>query len=350
MGDFVFVGTASGLKAWQVNNPKAPVSIPVTQPPFATSIARLVSNNKRVLILGPKTGGTTFNVAWIDLPTEAAPTQIQTHSVGLQFADSYSVGYPADGDNFFLVKNDPAAFYPSARVEPPLNDNDNVSLSPCNGLPSGAGIVGASGKRLIQFHIDTSAGPYQPVFGFQNDGGTATSQYGGDVNLSADTGEVSLANRFESTYNGGLLWATNDILTLDGGTKVSKSVLLKWPLLNGSDTTFNGKRSVAIEEYPTQFSYFSAYSGPMAEIDSTTVLVTAAYASDPSGQTSVRAVKRSGDKLTVSPAPPSPGTIIAVPHTTLGVAAGRTFGYVLVPSSGSSPPDTKLYVFDPNCK
>jgi len=350
MGDFVFVGTASGLKAWQVINPKAPVSVPVIQPPFATSIARLVSNDKRVMVLGPKTGTNTFNVAWIDLPTEAAPTQIQTHSVGLQFADSYNASYPADGDNFFLVKNDPAAFFPSARLEPPLNDNDNVALSPCNGLPSGASIVGASGKRLIQFHLDTTTGAFQPVFGFQNDAGAATSQYGGDVNLFADTGEVSPAYRFQSTYNGGLLWETNDILTLDGGAKVSKSVLLKWPLLNGSDTTFNGKRSVAIEQYPTQFSFGSQYAGPMAQIDSTTVLVTAAYASDPIGQTSVRAVKRSGDKLTVSPAPPSPGTSIAAPHNTLGVVAGRTFGYVLVPPSGSVAPDTKVYVFDPNCK
>lgn len=352
MGDFVFVGTASGLKAWQITNPKAPISIPVNpQPPFATSISRLVSNNKRVMILGPKVGGNTLNVAWIDLPTEAAPTKISTTSAGLQFADTYSVSYPADGDNFFLVKNDAAAFFPSAHLTPPLKDNDNVSLSACNGLPSGAHIVASSGARLIQFRIDTSTGPYQPIFGFQNDAGTATSQYGGDNNLASDTGDVptsTIAHRFESTFNGGLLWATNNVLTLDGGAKVSDSVLLYWPLLNGTDTTFNAKRSVTVEKYPSQYSFNSLYAGPMAQIDSTTVLVTAAYASDPT-QTSVRAVKRKGDTLTVSPAPPAPGTSIAVNHNSIGVAAGRTFGYVLVPSSGASPPDTKLYVFDPNC-
>ncbi len=345
MGDYVFVGTASGLKAWQVTNPQAPVAIPVTQPPFATSIARLVSNDKRVMILGPKTGGSTFNVAWIDLPTDPSPKSIATTSVGLQFSDSYSVSYPADGDNFFLVRNDPQNFFPTARLEPPLHDGDSVTLLPCNALPTGANIVAASGSRLVQYRTDSSGGTPQPVFGFQNAAGTTSSQYaqGAEANVSADTGDVYGGNRFASTYNGGLLWETNNVVPVDGGGHVSDSVVFYWPLLNGTDTTFNAKRSVVLEKYPTPYSLGALYAGPMAEIDSTTVLVTAAYTGDPT-QTSIRAVKRNGDKLTESAA-----VTLAVSHYSIGVAAGRTFGFMLVPSSGSSPPDTKVYVFDPNC-
>ncbi len=350
MGDYVFVGTTSGLKAWHVTNPKAPVAVPVPAP-FATSISLLVSNGKRVLVLASPSGG-TLNAAWIDLPTDPNPTQIPTNSAGLQFSDSYSTSYPADGDNFFLVKNDQINFYPSARLEPPLKDNDTVTLSACSGLPTGGYVVGASGTRLIQFRVDSSTGPFKPIFGFENDGGSATSQYGGDVDLSGDTGNVPTsvsAHLFESTYNGGLLWATNEIVNVDAGIQEADAVVMRWPLLNAADTTFNGKRSVIIEQYPL-YSYNTLYAGRMAEINSTTVLVTAALSTNTS-QTSVRAVKRNGDTLSVTPAPPSPGYQVPVSPGSIGVAAGRTFGYVLVPNQAvSGTPDTKAYIFDPNCK
>lgn len=354
MGDYVFVGTTSGLKAWQVTNPQAPVSIPVNpQPPFGTTIDRLVSNGKRVLVLlSNATGGNTLSVVWIDLPTNANPTTIPTTGAALQFQDSYSWSYPADGDNFFLVKNDPTNSYPSARLEPPLKDGDSVALSPCGGLPTGANIVGASGTRLIQFRIDSSTGPFKPIFGFENAGGTQNSQYGGDADLSADTGNVPTdigAHRFASTYNGGLLWATNEIVTVDAGIQQADAVVVRWPLLNSADTTFNGKRSVVIQQYPL-YSYNTLYAGPMAQIDANTALVTAALPSN-TNQTLVRVVKRNGDTLSVTPALSSAGYQVPASLGSIGLAAGRRFAYLLVPNqapSGSTP-DTAIKIFDPEC-
>lgn len=355
MGDYVFVATSSEIEAWRVTDPGAPVSVQVSpQPPFATSIVRLVSNDKRVLILGPKTSGNTFNVAWIDLPTDPTTTQIKTNSAHLQFADYYNSVYPADGDNFYLVKDDAANFFPSARLEPPLTNNATINLSGCAGLVGTDWTYGASGTRLIQYHVDASSGTPAPVFGFENNAGTSGSQYGGDQNLSADTGEVPgsrSAGRFESTYNGGLLWATNNVLPLpDGGTaKMSDSVMFYWLLLSGNDTTFNAKRSVAIEQYSPQYPENNVYAGRMAEIDSTTALVTAGFSGDPTGQTAVRVVKRSGDTLSVLPALSSEGNLITFPPGNIGVVAGRRFGFILAPPSNTVTPDTKIYIFDPNC-
>lgn len=339
MDDYVFVGTTTGLLAWRVLSPAAPESIQVDQPPFA--ITRMVAAENRLILLGPVAGG-KLSVAWVDLPSDPLATTLTTKTVAVNFSDSYSVAYPGATDAFFLVHNDPAAFFPAAYLKPPLSNNDSVTLYPSAGLVTGATIVASSGTRLVAYRTDTSGSTLVPTFSLETGAGTPSAQNSAEEALSFEAPNSLSAHQFTSGYDGSVLWSTNRIFRDDGGPPETDGVVLRWPL-TGTATTFDDKLEVSLASY-SGAGVNTALAGPTALINPGTVLVTTAYPPD-TGQTLVRSVLRAGDKLSLG----SGSAVLPFSVGQIGATASRRFGFVLTPPSATPTLKTTLHVFAPGC-
>jgi hypothetical protein len=340
-GEYVIVGTSqSSLLGWHLKNPLSPVKVNVEAPPFA--ITRLVSNENRVLIVGPTSGG-KLSLAWIDVPTDDIPTDLTSQAVAVNFSGTVSSVYPSNSDDFFLVENDAGLLYPSVRLDLPVANNSSVSLLPCTGLPSSQTVVAASGTRLVAYRTDTSTSSYPPVFSLETNAGTTSAQNLGEQTLGPKVPTSLGAHVFASSYDGSLLWSTNRIVDDDGST-YANAVVLRWVLL-GSATTFDASVEVAIETY-SSYGTDEGRAGPVALIDADSAIATAAYPPD-TAQSVVKPVKRNGSTLTLG------GGSDVIPFSTgaLGVTGTRSFGVVLTPSTTASPdpPNTALRIYSPDC-
>ncbi|MCA9627625.1 MAG: hypothetical protein KC766_08170 [Myxococcales bacterium] len=341
LDNLLFVGTATkGILAWDMTNPVAPQELTVEQPPFA--VTRIAATSGRVLLEGPIAGG-RLSLGWIDRPAPKS-TSVTTHTAGVGFSRSISAVYPSSDHGFFLVLNNSGEFYPAARLLPPLMNTDTITMQTSAGIPSGARVIGASGTRLITFRTETSTGNFEPYFSFERSAGTPQAQNDGEVNLYGQTGEVptsSGAHNFASGNDGSLAWSTNIVIRNDAGSPVTTGVTFRWPLVDSSATSLDGSQRVDLETYPEQ-PYNSGLGGPIAMLNSTTALVTAA---DPANmnQTAVHIVTR-GSTLMLDP------SRFVIPYSTnqIGVAGGLRFGYVLAPPV-STGTNATIYVFAPGC-
>lgn len=346
IGDYVFVGTENGLSAWRVTNPASPEPVSVVEPPFAIEIQRLVSNNSRLLVLGPLRNG-NLSLAWIDLPSDPNASSITTNSQTVAFDPAgYDAVYPADSGAFFFVKNNPLTFSPAVRLSLPVQTGTSVSLYPSTSIPAGSTIVGASGSRLVSYRTDTTASP-TAEFSFEQNAGTPSAQNAGETSHpeAGDVPSSLSAHSFASGDDGSLLWVTNHLTRTDGGLEEADAVVFRWPIV-GTSTTIKADRQVTLESYSSLFNENAGYAGPAALIDSTTALTTAADPNNPQGST-VHSVQRSGDTLTL-------GTghyALPAAVSQIGVAGGSTFGYVLLPSTAAPPatPNPTVDIFAPGC-
>jgi len=341
MGDYVFVGTSDGgLLGFRVTNPLAPEAIAVENPPFA--ITALVSNQSRILLIGPVLGG-KLSIAWLDLPSDPLIKSLKPAAAAVNFTGGIGAAYPAAQDGFFLVKSSASEFYPTALLTLPTSAA-SLTQYPSTGIASGAAAVASSGARLVTYRTDAQRSTLSPNFSFENGAGTMNAQNGGERSLLGEAGEAPsdlAAHTFTSGYDGTLLWSTNRLRRAEAGGVVSDAVVLRWPLINGT-SDFNGARAVAVESY-SDFGIDEHRAGPSALIDPQTALVTAA---DPAnvGQTSVRAVSRSADTLRQL----GGRHVLPLQIGQIGVSAGRRYGYVLTPAT-STPPDVMLHVYAPSC-
>ena len=301
MGDFVFVGTADGgLVGFRVTNPLAPEPITIENPPFA--ITALVSNQTRVLLIGPVVGG-KLSIAWIDLPTDPMVQRLAPAAAAVNFAGSIGTAYPAAQDGFFLVKNNASEFYPAALLTLPTSAA-SITQYPSTGIASGAAVVAASGSRLVTYRTEALRNTLAPSFSFENGAGTQNAQNAGEKSLLAQAGEAPAdlgAHVFTSGYDGTVLWSTNMLKRPEAGGVFANTVALRWLLVGGTDD-FNGTRTIAVESYP-DYGIDERRAGPSALIGPQIALVTVA---DPANvaQTSVRGVVLQGD--TPLPGPGAP--------------------------------------------
>ncbi|MGE0322456.1 MAG: hypothetical protein AB7S68_09135 [Polyangiaceae bacterium] len=341
LDNLLFIGTATkGILGWDVTNPVSPVPLEVDQPPFA--VTRLASTAGRILLQGPIAGG-RLSLAWIDRPS-AKSTHATTQTAGVSFSSAISAIYPSSDHGFFLVLNNAGEFYPAARVLPPLMNTDTVTMQTSAGIPSGARVIGSSGTRLVTFRTETGTGNFEPYFSFERAAGTPQAQNDGEVNLYGQTGEVPTStnsHNFATGNDGALVWSTNIVVRDDAGSPVATGVTLRWPLIDESSASLEATQRVDLETYSDQ-PYNTALSGPLAVLNSTTVIATVV---DPGNmnQTSVRMVTR-GSTLMLDPA----RFVIPYSTTQLGVAGGTRFGYVLTPPA-SMGTNATIYVFAPGC-
>jgi hypothetical protein len=329
-GDFVLVGTTSGLRAWRVTNPLEPVAIDVGQPTF---VNRLVSNGTRVLVVGQLTAGKLF-LAWFDAQPGG---QLPKQEVTANFGGTFQSVHPADQDDFFLVEENSGARYPTVRLDLPLADNSTIRTSESSGTPPSDSIVGASGSRLVTYRTDSGS---VPVFSFVNKAGTSQAIYAAAQSLGVSVTPALGAHVFTSSYDGSILWATNRLTVDPEANPIADAVLLRW-VLSGAAATFDPAPEVVLETYdgyPTDESR----AGPSAVIDADKALATLAYPQDTT-QTTVRAVLKQQDGTLEL----APGTdILTVGKGSIGVAATRRFGLVLLPGGSDA---ATLRIYAPTC-
>jgi hypothetical protein len=341
IGDYVFVGKADGgLLGFRVTNPLAPESITIENPPFA--ITELVSNETRVLLIGPVVSG-KLSIAWLDLPSDPQAKSLRPAAAAVNFAGSIGAAYPAFQGGFFLVKSSASEFYPAALLALPTSTG-TITQYPSTGIASGAAVVASSGARLVTYRADTARGTQAPNFSFENGAGTQNAQNGGERSLLGEAGEAPsglAAHAFSSGFDGTVLWSTNRLKRPEAGGLTADAVVLRWPVIGGTGD-FNGARALAFESY-SDYGVEEARAGPSGLIDAQTALVTAA---DPANtaQTSVRAVVRNSDTLRLV----GGRHVLPLQIGQIGVSAGRRFGYALTPAT-TTPPDVMLHVYAPSC-
>ncbi len=275
-------------------------------------------------------------------PRTPKSTKLTLTSVGVNFAGATSAVHPRSPGSFFIVEANPAAFYPAAIVNPPVQNNSTVSAYPSTGLAAGASIVAASADRLVSFRVDVSANPVVPTFTLVDKPGTQNAQNGAEQPLAFEAPPSMSAHHFASNFDGTVLWSTNRVFRDGTNTPLTKAVVLRW-LLEPAATSVSGSMDIDLATYPDA-DWGTVRRGPIALIDSSTALTTVANSADPQ-QTLVRAVLKSGTSLTL-------GTATAVvPFTVgqIGVAANRKVGVVLTPANTTLSLQTTLHVFAPGC-
>ncbi len=334
MDNLLFVGTASqGILAWNMTNPRSPRAVTVNQPAF--SVTRIAASAGRLWVLGGNSGN-TLSVAWLNRPTTVRLSTLATQSAGLLTPDNPTLLYPATPGSAFVVKPTPVAeLFRTGLLSSPLGGSQSLILHASTGLPTEARLVASSGTRMVAFGIDGD----QPLFSFQQAAGTMDSANLGPVNLGGTTGPVPSstdAHQFASSVSGAVLWVTN--ASTDGST--AETVRAYWPVANSSATEFNAARQVNLETYPS-LTFNTMLAGPAAILNDTQALVTMANPNNTS-QTVVRSVTLEGGQLMLG------GGRMEIPisPSSLGVAAGLHFGYVLAPGLTTS---ASVYVFAPGC-
>ncbi len=341
-GDFVYVATKTGLRAWRVTDPTNPSSVTVQQPPFA--ISRLIGSDTGVLILGPISAG-KVSLAWLEHPLSRPDAIIDTTAVALNFTSSISAGYPSAPGGFFLVRNNAGEFYPAARLVPPLQPNSALTYHASAGIPANSAVIASSGTRLVTFRLDSTSGMPHPVFSIEDSAGTPSAQNSGEQDLFGSTGEASTgsSHRFLSAPDGRLFWASNTIQR-EMDAPVTKSITVRIPLEPGG-SMFDATRSVQLESYAS-VSPSAQLAGPMAAVGTERVLVTAADPSNTSNS-AVRSVKFDSASMTLEPE----RFVIPFTASSLGAAGGTTFGYLLSPSTATPPstPNATIHIFAPTC-
>lgn len=342
---FVYVGTSSGVVAYDVRDPSvaAPAPIAVTGLPFLPTW--IVTSGARVYFVGAVAGsGPSFKmpVAWIDPPGDPLATARAARTVLQSYGQpSVSVAIGGEGGSLFLVYGDGSKFFPTASLTAPLVDLGTAALFPLAGIPSGAYPVASSGGRLVAYRWTNDGNAFASFFSFETSPGTANAQNGGEQALAATIGPTYPQPVVATGAGGALLWMTPSVTTTDAGDPVLRAARMAWLVDDGTKTTFDATEHVDVETYQPPLPWGTPVAGPMAWIDPATAIVLAA-APGAQGQTSVQVASRK----------PSPSIVAAkryvLPVSTgqVGLASSHGFAYVL---AADAPDGATLHVFAPGC-
>lgn len=340
-GDLVFVVTSDGaLNAWRTSNPATPQKLTVDAPTFP--IARMIASEDTLLLMSAVSAG-TLQLAWIKAPSDPKATSLSVSSAGVNLSGNVSATYPAGAGSFLLVYNDSTSFYPAALVTPPVPNQSTVTQYPSTGLAPGATIVAGSASRLLSYRVDSSASPVVAKMAIVTGAGTANAQTGTEKPLGVEAPSSLGAHYFWTGYEGSVLWSTNKVVQDDAGTPKTSAVVLRWPITAGADT-IDESLEVELAAY-TVDDWNVVRRGPVALVDPSTVLATTAAPVDPTAQTLVRSVTRSGTTLSVGTAT----STLPFAVNSIGIAANRKAGFILTPSNTTPALKTTLHVFAPGC-
>ena len=334
VGHFAFLGTTSGLLAWDLSAPIAATPVAVTAPGF--TIARIVASGSRLLVVGPFNAGSGA-LEWLDVPTDAVVASFTidgSHSAFVTFGSGgVDAAYPASPGAFFLVRSDAASNDPVGLVSPPLTNGqtvDAVGSTEATGLR----VVGASGSRVVL------GNPAASTFAIVDGAGVAGASHA-STPTTPTPALAGLTAPFGFAFGGDgtVLWSTR--LSLSG----VPTAALVW-LVDGQSSFFQST-------YALLGTYAGAAAGARLAGQSTLVTsassgagVAVATAAAPSdlAKTIVRLVTYDGQRTDV-PASPS-FTLPAPPSAVVLRTAGA---YAVAASPSSVVGHVSLDVFDPGC-
>jgi hypothetical protein len=256
---------------------------------------------------------------------------------------SWSYLFPAVTGSAFLLNGDSTQAYPTVLLTAPVADSSTLALSPSPDIAAGASPVAASGSRIVTFHYlgDPS---YLAAFSFETGAGTSSAQNSGEQMTTA-MGQTGPQGYVAQGPDGSLLWDAPTVSLPDGGPDTTVTSRMAWILASATATTFDASVHVDVESYAAMPPGFgAAVAGPMAWIDTNTVLVTAAAPED-TAQTSVQIASRA---MTPPSIVAAHRYVVPVDVGHIGAASSNGFGYVLVQDDPMNATAT-VHVFAPTC-
>jgi len=339
---YVFVITNNGAVAYLVNDPTNP-SPPLVPVLGFTSIPELVvAAGRRVMFFKGVVGNgpTEYrqSVSWIDVPENpfVASFTISTAFLGttetqfqLALSDRAKGAWSIYGSKFL----------PAADLVPPLMNDPPITTYPNTGLDMSAGIMAASGSRLVASRYDGMNN--LPQLSLITAAGTGNAQASSLTSFNG-AGPVAPQWNVATSDQGAVAWSLAPYAIEDGGIAGIASTRDGVLLNSGMDGTFETSGYVDIEKYP--FMPGGRVVGPIAWVDANTMVVTAAAPSDQTLNTT------SVQVMTMKPPALVKGLRAEIPIDpgSVGVAASGGFAYVLAPDQPKNNTST-VYIFAPGC-
>lgn len=285
---FVFVGTASGVYAYSLQDngvPKTP--IPVTGAAFVPQY--LLASGRRIFLVGPLQGSAQRRLAigWLDVPSDPAPAELRAESKYVAFnAPSLSAVFPYPGEKLLVAQQSSGAAF--GITEPPFGTA--IALQTAI-LPSGT-LAANSGERVVI--LRAVAGLASPVLSLLTGPGTPTPNVGPDQSIQAGNGaSYSYASGYFATSPSGavaLSWSMSGTQPPYGGGVMAAR--LSFLLKDDKDVAFSSSDFIDYATFPPPgISNYSNLAGPIAWSDDNTVLATYATPSSPTTRTNVAFVK-----------------------------------------------------------
>jgi len=340
---FVFIITTNGIVAYDVFDPtnNAPPQVTIHGVPFIPDYT--LSIGRRVYFITNEIGGPTFHqaIAWIDVPQNPFINQFTANAVWVGTTEKNGLAALAnDGVAGFFMSYASGPLLPTTDVHAPLSDGTMLTAFTNANFPMNAGIVSASGGRLVAYGYDSMAQAGQYAFVSK----PATTQATTAALQTVDSmGPVADQQTYAQGSDGSIVWEAAPFQVVDGGStgQIDHSCLT-WLLDSSSAMNFDAAKCATLESYSPPVS--QQVTGEPAWIDSSTALGVAAASSNPSASTSVHVVKNTPSLATV------PGVVAYVPvgPGAVGTAASNGFGYVLAQTDMMNQSCT-VYIFAPAC-
>jgi hypothetical protein len=351
---YVFVGTATGVVAFNLSNPtaSAPPAVPIVGLGFVPS--SIVTSGSRIFFFAAAVGTATsarVPLAWIDVPRDPFVTELRAVTTlagwNRPAAEAAFAYARAEGGAIVLTT---AAGLPAAALPPSLSERFDLAALPTPVVP-GMGPVALSGTRLLVQALDQAG---NAAFGFVPNAGTPLVSDAGlsTANLDAGGSLVGAPQVFAQTADGAVLWSFSALTA--GATVPNASVRAARTtrLVANASASPDGIATLDVEVYtPNTVPAGTNVVGPLAAVDQDTALVVA-MAKESAQQSSVQFVKREPYALVKNADGASRRAVLPVPLASLvGAAGSNGIGYVLAndPVVADQPANASVYVFDPAC-
>jgi hypothetical protein len=327
-----------------------PPQLPIGGLAFLPNV--LVQNGRRVYFVGGLQGaGPSFHVpvGWIDVPQVPGVSALEVTTAFVAYSEPrLDLAFASDSGGLYLVDGDPTTFFPAARLEPPISAGAAPSFFPCAGIVPNAGLVGASGSRLLAMRWDNSgtSPSYDEELSFVDGAGTSAAQATSPEQAATAMGTVVGVGSVASAAGGEVLWNVPTLASSDAGAFVTPSARLAW-LVNDGSSSFDESAKVDVESYaPPPSAGAQAVAGPVAALDPNTAVVLAAAAGTSFQQASVQVAQRSGTTASLLA---GRRHVIGATAGQVGVSASNEMAYVLVLSDTQNNQSAEVEVFAPSC-
>jgi hypothetical protein len=348
---FVFVGTANGVVAFDVSDPQRaePPQIPVIGLGFSPT--QMVASGSRVYFLGAPFGAAPTSrlpLAYLEVPATPFVDQLVARSVLPTWSRPSNEGvvlYPRERDTSLVVGVNPAAAYPSAFVEPPVDEPFTITATAMP-FPANMGPVAGSGARLVMGRINPANGVAS--FSFVNAAGSESPLATAEKAVESAT-PASAPQVFAQGSNGALFWSVAHLSGPPGLDPPSTIRAVRgYFLVADGEAEVDIETGLDIELYPPgEVGAGGPVVGPAAFVDPNTVLVTTAAPAN-LAQTHVQFVTRAPLGIVTNGADDPRRDVIPLPPTQLAAAGSNGLGYLLAVNP-EAPAAPTVFTYDPAC-
>lgn len=345
---FLFVVTNNGLVAFNVvdpTNPTPPI-VPVQGLPFLPDAAIAVGRRVYFMAGTQGSGPTTYReaIAWVDVPQNPLLTALQAGSALVTTPGNGIANVLSNDDNGLFLVYQGSALYPTANVQPPLDDTTVLATYPNTGLPSGAGIVATTGGRLLTYRFaQDMGGPgyATPHFAFVDKPGTSMATTTTEQSFIA-FGALDNQWGLATGSDGSVIWESAVLDELDsGGNDGVANARLSWLVDSASAGNFDTTSYVDLQTYSPPTG--GQLVGQPAWVNANTALGFAALSSATTTTTLVQVAYKTPASID-----PVRNTQLPAPPGAIGVATSNGFAYALLQNDPQNHTCT-VQILAPSC-